>query len=87
VRSAYTAKGWDASDMTRTSEQCVREGRTAEGSGAGGLHKLAMGPAATAAATALKPGATVTDVGSVKVSVGDALRAAVPASLLTTRTL
>jgi cyclohexadieny/prephenate dehydrogenase len=42
---------------------------------------LAMGPAATAAAAALKPGATVTDVGSVKVSVGDALRAAVPASV------
>jgi cyclohexadieny/prephenate dehydrogenase len=42
---------------------------------------LAMGPAAIAAAAALKPGATVTDVGSVKVSVGDALRAAVPASV------
>ncbi|MFO0438716.1 MAG: prephenate dehydrogenase/arogenate dehydrogenase family protein, partial [Phenylobacterium sp.] len=42
---------------------------------------LAMGPAATAAAAALKPGATVTDVGSVKVSVAEALRAAVPASV------
>ncbi len=31
---------------------------------------LAMGPAAAAATAALKPGATVTDVGSVKVSVG-----------------
>jgi cyclohexadieny/prephenate dehydrogenase len=39
---------------------------------------LAMGPAAAAAAAALKPGATVTDVGSVKVSVADALRAALP---------
>jgi cyclohexadieny/prephenate dehydrogenase len=42
---------------------------------------LAMGPAAAAATGALKPGATVTDVGSVKVSVGDALRAAVPAGV------
>ena len=42
VRNAYIAKGWDAGDMTRTSEQCVREGRTAEG----GQHKLAMGPSA-----------------------------------------
>lgn len=42
---------------------------------------LAMGPAAAAATAALKPGATVTDVGSVKVSVGDALRAAVPAGV------
>ena len=41
---------------------------------------LAMGPAAVAAAASLKPGATVTDVGSVKVSVGDALRAAVIAA-------
>jgi cyclohexadieny/prephenate dehydrogenase len=39
---------------------------------------LAMGPAAAAAAPALKPGATVTDVGSVKVSVAEALRAALP---------
>ena len=42
VRNAYIAKGWDASDMTRTSEQCVREGRTEEA----GQHKLALGPAA-----------------------------------------
>jgi hypothetical protein len=42
VRGAYVAKGWDAGDMSRNSEQCVREGRTAEG----GQHKLAMGPAA-----------------------------------------
>ncbi|MFM8754677.1 MAG: prephenate/arogenate dehydrogenase family protein [Phenylobacterium sp.] len=39
---------------------------------------LAMGPAAAAATAAFKPGATVTDVGSVKVSVADALRTAVP---------
>jgi cyclohexadieny/prephenate dehydrogenase len=39
---------------------------------------LAMGPAAAAAAAAMKPGATVTDVGSVKVSVAEALRAALP---------
>ena len=39
---------------------------------------LAMGPAAAAAAGALKPGATVTDVGSVKGSVADALVAALP---------
>ncbi|MFM8374807.1 MAG: prephenate/arogenate dehydrogenase family protein [Phenylobacterium sp.] len=42
---------------------------------------LAMGDAAQAAAAALKPGATVTDVGSVKVSVADALRAALPAGV------
>ncbi len=42
VRNAYIAKGWDASDMSRTSEQCVREGRAGEG----GQHKLALGPAA-----------------------------------------
>jgi cyclohexadieny/prephenate dehydrogenase len=41
----------------------------------------AMGPAAAAAAPALKPGATVTDVGSVKVSVAEALRTAIPASI------
>lgn len=39
---------------------------------------LAMGQAAQAAAAALKPGATVTDVGSVKGSVADALAAALP---------
>lgn len=39
---------------------------------------LAMGEAAKAAAAALKPGATVTDVGSVKGSVADALAAALP---------
>ncbi len=39
---------------------------------------LAMGEAARAAAGALKPGATVTDVGSVKGSVADALAAALP---------
>jgi hypothetical protein len=44
VRNAYIAKGWDASGMTRTSEQCVREGRTEEAGG--GAHKLALGPAA-----------------------------------------
>ena len=42
---------------------------------------LAMGEAAKAAAAALKPGATVTDVGSVKGSVADALAAALPASV------
>ncbi|WP_366932504.1 prephenate/arogenate dehydrogenase family protein [Phenylobacterium sp.] len=42
---------------------------------------LAMGPAAAAAAAALKPGATVTDVGSVKVGVAESLRAALPASV------
>ena len=39
---------------------------------------LAMGPVAALAAAALKPGATVTDVGSVKGSVADALTAALP---------
>jgi len=39
---------------------------------------LAMGSAAAAAAGALKPGATITDVGSVKGSVADALAAALP---------
>ena len=39
---------------------------------------LAMGEAAKAAAGALKPGATVTDVGSVKGSVAEALAAALP---------
>ena len=39
---------------------------------------LAMGPAAALAAATLKPGATVTDVGSVKGSVADALAAALP---------
>jgi cyclohexadieny/prephenate dehydrogenase len=42
---------------------------------------LAMGAAAAAAAPALKPGATVTDVGSVKGSVSDALAAALPAGV------
>lgn len=42
---------------------------------------LAMGEAAKAAAAALKPGATVTDVGSVKGSVADALAAALPDSV------
>ncbi|WP_305658095.1 prephenate dehydrogenase/arogenate dehydrogenase family protein, partial [Phenylobacterium sp.] len=42
---------------------------------------LAMGEAAKAAAAALKPGATVTDVGSVKGSVSDALAAALPDSV------
>ena len=42
---------------------------------------LAMGEAAKAAATSLKPGATVTDVGSVKGSVADALAAALPDSV------
>ena len=40
---------------------------------------LAMGQAAAAAAPALKPGVTVTDVGSVKGSVAEALAAALPA--------
>ena len=40
---------------------------------------LAMASAAALAAPALKPGATVTDVGSVKGSVADALLAALPA--------
>lgn len=39
---------------------------------------LAMGQAAAAAAAALKPGATVTDVGSVKGSVADAMAKALP---------
>jgi len=39
---------------------------------------LAMGEAARAAGPALKPGATVTDVGSVKGAVGEALAAALP---------
>lgn len=42
---------------------------------------LAMGEAAKAAAGALKPGATVTDVGSVKGSVADALTKALPANV------
>lgn len=42
---------------------------------------LAMGEAAQAAAAALKPGATVTDVGSVKGSVADALAKALPANV------
>ncbi|OYU71264.1 MAG: cyclohexadienyl dehydrogenase [Alphaproteobacteria bacterium PA2] len=40
---------------------------------------LAMGPAALQAASGLKPGAIVTDVGSVKGSVAEALLAATPA--------
>ena len=43
-----------------------------------GVPVLAMGEAARKAAPALKPGATVTDVGSVKASVAEALAAAVP---------
>jgi cyclohexadieny/prephenate dehydrogenase len=39
---------------------------------------LAMGEAAAAAASALKPGATVTDVGSVKGSVAEAMAKALP---------
>jgi cyclohexadieny/prephenate dehydrogenase len=39
---------------------------------------MAMGEAARAAAPGLKPGATVTDVGSVKASVGEALAQAMP---------
>ena len=42
---------------------------------------MAMGPAAQAAATGLKPGATVTDVGSVKGAVAEALLAACPDSV------
>jgi len=42
---------------------------------------LAMGEAASAAAPALKAGATVTDVGSVKGSVAQALQAALPATV------
>ncbi len=41
---------------------------------------LAMGPAAAQAAGGLKPGAIVTDVGSVKGSVAEALLAAAPAN-------
>ena len=39
---------------------------------------MAMGEAARATAPALKPGATVTDVGSVKAAVGEALAQALP---------
>jgi cyclohexadieny/prephenate dehydrogenase len=42
---------------------------------------LAMGEAARAAAPSLKPGATLTDVGSVKGSVAEALSAAAPAGV------
>ena len=42
---------------------------------------LAMGEAARAAAPALKPGAIVTDVGSVKAAVGEQLAAALPAEV------
>src|SRR5690606_4048112 len=42
---------------------------------------LAMEAAANAAARAIKPGATVTDVGSVKASVGEALSGALPDSV------
>ena len=42
---------------------------------------LAMGEAARKAAGALKPGATITDVGSVKASVAEALSAALPDSV------
>jgi cyclohexadieny/prephenate dehydrogenase len=42
---------------------------------------LSMGDAATAAAAGLKPGATVTDVGSVKGAVAEALEAACPDSV------
>ncbi|WP_309643526.1 prephenate/arogenate dehydrogenase family protein [Phenylobacterium sp.] len=42
---------------------------------------LAMGEAAQAAAPAMKPGATATDVGSVKGSVAEALAAALPDSV------
>jgi len=41
---------------------------------------MAMAEAARAAASALKPGATVTDVGSVKAAVGEALAKALPQS-------
>ena len=41
---------------------------------------MAMAEAAQAAAPALKPGATVTDVGSVKAAVGEALAKALPES-------
>ena len=42
---------------------------------------LAMGEAAKAAASAMKPGATATDVGSVKGSVAEALTAALPGNV------
>ena len=42
---------------------------------------LAMGATAAAAAGAMKPGAVVTDVGSVKVSVAEALRGALPQTI------
>ncbi len=42
---------------------------------------LAMGEAARAAAPAMKPGATATDVGSVKGSVAEALAAALPVNV------
>jgi cyclohexadieny/prephenate dehydrogenase len=42
---------------------------------------LAIGPAAAIAALAYKPGATITDVGSVKGSVGQALRASAPGTV------
>jgi cyclohexadieny/prephenate dehydrogenase len=42
---------------------------------------LAVGEAAKAAAPALKPGCTLSDVGSVKAAVGEALRAAAPAGV------
>jgi len=42
VRNAYVAKGWDAGEIGRSSEQCVREGRAHEG----GAHRLALGPSA-----------------------------------------
>ena len=41
----------------------------------------AIGPAAEIAAQAYKPGATITDVGSVKGAVGQALRASAPAGV------
>ena len=43
---------------------------------------MAMGEAARAAAPALEPGATITDVGSVKAAVGEALAQALPAGAL-----
>ena len=33
VRAAYRTAGWDVAGITGTAEQCIREGRTAEGSG------------------------------------------------------
>jgi cyclohexadieny/prephenate dehydrogenase len=42
---------------------------------------LAVGEAAKVAAPALKPGCTISDVGSVKAAVGEALRAAAPAGV------